>query len=355
MQLRQAELESSQSQLENLQNQNNELQYQLREANDRIALLESEETAFSRSPASPRLRSHDSGTSATLPPSPSHDAPVELARLLSEAESKYEARLSDLRSKIRSMEKERNESEEEWARNLAERGKEIERLKRLMAEKETEFLRKAKGWEESESRIGALERTLNGLKVEREELMKEKQVLETEVGVLRDAEAALKEDKLEATTRAAIMEKQLEELKSREAQLKSSVKTIREELRKVQSSAALLERQRNPGVGYWAANGSTPGSSSRPIGSPSSERGPILNGSAPPSPAPPAEVAPPGGRGSTGSDQSGTEEAVNLEYLRNVILQFLENEKMRPDLVRVLSIILRFTPQETRRLLAKVG
>ncbi|KIO20881.1 hypothetical protein M407DRAFT_81071 [Tulasnella calospora MUT 4182] len=337
MQLRQAELESSQSQLENLQNQNNELQYQLREANDRIALLESEETAFSRSPASPRLRSHDSGTSATLPPSPSHDAPVELARLLSEAESKYEARLSDLRSKIRSMEKERNESEEEWARNLAERGKEIERLKRLMAEKETEFLRKAKGWEESESRIGALERTLNGLKVEREELMKEKQVLETEVGVLRDAEAALKEDKLEATTRAAIMEKQLEELKSREAQLKSSVKTIREELRKVQSSAALLERQRNPGVGYWAANGSTPGSSSRPIGSPSSERGPILNGSAPPSPAPPAE------------------EAVNLEYLRNVILQFLENEKMRPDLVRVLSIILRFTPQETRRLLAKVG
>ncbi|KAG8894748.1 hypothetical protein FRC01_012779, partial [Tulasnella sp. 417] len=184
MQLRQAELESSQSHLENLQNQNNELQYQLREANDRIALLESEETAFSRSPASPRLRSHDSGTSTNLPPSPSHDAPVELARLLSEAESKYEARLSDLRSKIRSMEKERNESEEEWARNLGERGKEIERVKRLMAEKETEFLRKAKGWEESESRIGALERSLNGVKVEREELMKEKQVLETEVGVL---------------------------------------------------------------------------------------------------------------------------------------------------------------------------
>ncbi|KAG8917031.1 hypothetical protein FRC01_002716 [Tulasnella sp. 417] len=185
--------------------------------------------------------------------------------------------------------------------------------------------------------------------------MKEKQVLETEVGVLRDAEAALKEDKLEASTRATVMEKQLEELRSREAQLKSSVKTLREELRKVQSSAALLERQRNPGVGYWAANGSTSGSSSRPVGTPSSERGPILNGSAPSSPVPPAEVAPPGGRGSTGSEQSSTEEAVNLEYLRNVILQFLENEKMRPDLVRVLSIILRFTPQETRRLLAKVG
>lgn len=188
MQLRQAELESSQSHLENVQNQNNELQYQLREANDRIALLESEETAYNRATPSPHLRSHDSGTSVNHPPSPSHEAPVELARLLSEAESKYEARLSDLRSKIRSLEKERNESEEEWARNLAERGKEIERLKRLMAEKETEFLRKAKGWEESETRIGALERSLNELKVERAELAKEKEVLGTELGVLRDAE-----------------------------------------------------------------------------------------------------------------------------------------------------------------------
>lgn len=163
---------------------------------------------------------------------------------------------------------------------------------------------------------------------------------------------------MEATTRSLVMEKQLEEIKSRESHLKSTVKvcyrncirrtgtnsaslsqTLREELRKVQSSAALLERQRNPGVGYWAANGSVPPSSSRLVGTPSSERGPILNGSAPPSPAPPAEVAPPGGRGSTSSDPSGVEEAVNLEYLRNVILQFLENEKMR-----VCPLSLRLTP-----------
>ncbi|KAG9015648.1 hypothetical protein FRB90_004601 [Tulasnella sp. 427] len=355
MQVRQAELESSQSHTETLQNQNNELQFQLREANDRIALLESEETPFGRIAPSPHLRSHNSGTSVNFPPSPSHEAPAELARLLSETESKYEGRLSDLRSKIQSLEKERNDSEEEWAKNLAERGKEIERLKRVMVEKETEFLRKAKAWEESETRIGSLERSLNELKVEREELRKEKEVLATELGVLHDAETTLKEDKLEAVNRVSAMERQLDELRSRESQLKSNVKTLREELRKVQSSAALLERQRNPGVGYWAANGSTSAPSSRIVGTPSSERGPILNGSAPPSPAPPAEVAPPGGRGSSSSGSSNPEEAVNLEYLRNVILQFLENEKMRPDLVRVMSIILRFTPQETRRLLAKVG
>ncbi|KAJ2931149.1 hypothetical protein H1R20_g5940, partial [Candolleomyces eurysporus] len=48
------------------------------------------------------------------------------------------------------------------------------------------------------------------------------------------------------------------------------------------------------------------------------------------------------------------EEEVNLEYLRNVILQFLEHKEMRPNLVKVISIILHFTPQETRRLMAKV-
>jgi hypothetical protein len=42
------------------------------------------------------------------------------------------------------------------------------------------------------------------------------------------------------------------------------------------------------------------------------------------------------------------------QYLRNVILQFLENKEMRPNLVRVLSVILRFTPQELRRLNAKL-
>ena len=70
--------------------------------------------------------------------------------------------------------------------------------------------------------------------------------------------------------------------------------------------------------------------------------------------------------------QISQNEEVNLEYLRNVILQFLEHKEMRvskkkyqfhillifcpfqPNLIRVLSIILHFTPQETRRLIAKV-
>lgn len=49
---------------------------------------------------------------------------------------------------------------------------------------------------------------------------------------------------------------QLDEAKAHAAQLKANNKTVRDELRKVQSSVQLLERQRNPGVGYWSAAGS---------------------------------------------------------------------------------------------------
>lgn len=169
----------------------------------------------------------------------------------------------------------------------------------------------------------------------------------------------------------ASVAQQLEESKTREAQARAHNKvgryrrpvsiyarihwcllqTLREELRKVQSSAALLERQRNPGVGYWASR----------TESSADLRSPISSNSELPS-TPRAESP----------TISKSEEEVNFEYLRNVILQFLEHKEMRvseadagrlncahllrlqPHLVRILSTILRFTPQETRRLISKV-
>ena len=128
---------------------------------------------------------------------------------------------------------------------------------------------------------------------------------------------------------------------------------MREELRKVQSSVALLEKQRGPGVGYWASRNESTSEIRSPVSSvsdlPSRE-----TSSRPSSP-------------STGK----SEEEVNFEYIRNIILQFLEHKEMRvsfvvsfndrwcsnhsqPHLIRILSTILRFTPQETRRLIAKV-
>lgn len=160
-------------------------------------------------------------------------------------------------------------------------------------------------------------------------------------------------------------------------------------MRKVQSSVQLMERSRNPGVGYWSstANGLGASSSSPAVPPPPSRSGVTSPDSVSvvgtptresrrslesfdtrASPAPGTATPSEAQKSSAGNE----EEEVNLEvstagdtiisggtlmknqYLRNVILQFLEHKEMRPNLVRVLSVILRFTPQELRRLNAKL-
>ncbi len=122
----------------------------------------------------------------------------------------------------------------------------------------------------------------------------------------------------------------------------------------MQSSVALLEKQRNPGVGYWASRNESTSELRSPRSSVSD-----LARETPSRPSTPT---------ATKSD-----EEVNFEYLRNIIMQFLEHKEMRvsthpcalqvdcetdvhrqPHLVRILSTILHFTPQETRRLISKV-
>ena len=76
-----------------------------------------------------------------------------------------------------------------------------------------------------------------------------------------------------------------------------------DELKKVQSSVALLENQRKPGVGYWRTSvdsdkNSASGSTSQSMLSDTANE-PNLDGD------------------------------MNLQYLRNIILQFLEHKDMR--------------------------
>jgi hypothetical protein len=95
---------------------------------------------------------------------------------------------------------------------------------------------------------------------------------------------------------------------------------MKEELKKVQSSAAILERQRSPGIGYWSSRQleGNPAASRSSIGSiePSDPPSRITS----PAPAVPKRVI---------EDQE-----VNLEYLRNVIFQFLEHQEMRVSLCK---------------------
>ncbi|KAJ6503473.1 hypothetical protein C8R47DRAFT_1316667 [Mycena vitilis] len=313
LQLRQAELESTQFQMDSLQSQNTELQYQLRESEERFTLLNDDMAEARREQDS---RSREPSTSAE-----------DVARLLSAAEAKYETRVADLRKNLSVVEKERNESEAQWSRKLRDKVRENEELKQVLGS----------ATKNREMDEGVVEKLKDQIKLLQEEVRfshAEAAELRAQAVSLEDVESSTKAHETEFSAKIHALEQMIEEVKAREAQLRTSNKTLREELRKVQSSAALLERQRNPGVGYWTARSESVSSEPRTSTASSDSR---VASPAPPPTSPKQE-----------------EEEVNLEYLRNVILQFLEHKEMRPNLVKVLSIILHFTPQETRRLVAKV-
>ena len=118
LQLRQAELESSQLHTETLQSQNTELAFQLRESEDRNTLAVDELQEL-RSDQEARL--HSPGTSAE-----------EISQVVNAVETKYEAKLSDLRKILGNAEKERNENEANWSKKILEKTKEADELRRLL-------------------------------------------------------------------------------------------------------------------------------------------------------------------------------------------------------------------------------
>jgi len=249
---------------------------------------------------------------------------------LSAAEAKHEFKIDELRRNLAAVEKERNECEADWSRKLREKTRETDELKRVLQSS-------AKTRDEKEGVVGSLRAEVDRLREEVTSYQRQVSGLQLRVDNIKDIEASANQQLLEVRTRATVLEKQAEENKAREAQLRMHNKTLRDELRKVQSSAALLERQRNPGVGYWTSRQAQSSADVRTSISSNSSDVPSRPGSPQPPASPPTN-----------------DEEVNLEYLRNVILQFLEHKDMRPNLVKVLSIILHFTPQETRRLIAKV-
>jgi predicted RNase H-like nuclease (RuvC/YqgF family) len=118
LQMRQAEVESSQTLLEVLQSQNTELQYQVREKDDRIALLKEELSD-----------AHQEQQVGVSDPSIS---PEEVAKLLAAAESRHEAKSSVLRQKLAAMEAERVEVETEWGRKVEAKVQEAQRWKAMV-------------------------------------------------------------------------------------------------------------------------------------------------------------------------------------------------------------------------------
>ncbi|KAG9106554.1 hypothetical protein FRC07_008792, partial [Ceratobasidium sp. 392] len=214
-------------------------------------------------------------------------------------------------------EKERNEAEDDWNKTLADRGKEIEKLRFALRQAEDKWLESGRVGKGMDEKVAALELNVKELHSQRDAWNLERLSMADELKKAQDTLHALQSDHAEVVGRINSFETQLEESKNRETYLKTSNKTLRDELRKVQSSAALLERQRPGGVGFWSgANSSNPGTNASRSG----------NGVASPlqSPRPGSPTV-----SEVGSTSAKQEEEVNLEYIRNVILQFLEHKEMR--------------------------
>lgn len=317
IQARQSESESARAEAETLRARTSELEFQLREALERVQMLED----APRTPSQPQESSHSRGTSAS-----------EVQRLLADADSRAETKLSDLRARVRALERERNELEEDWAAKLAQRVRELESLRQDIASKDQESASWTAAKKERDAAIDAADAARRDLERQMVQLRTTVDEAHADVAVAVDAERAAREELAAMQGEKTGVLAQLDEAKAAQDKLKQQNRTLRDELRKVQSSAQLLERQRGPGVGYWAGSAATAGPSPPPTEQPKSDTPPRRESNAAPE-----------------------EEEVNLEYLRNVILQFLEHKEMRPNLVRVLGVILRFTPQELRRLNARIS
>lgn len=178
--MRQAEVESSQSRLESLENQTGELHHLLREATDRASALSDDLSETQRHLEDARSMSSSSTISS---------API--AGAIADVERRYETKLSDLRTRMTTIERERTEAEEEWSRNLAARSREIDRLRSEAAVRESSEASEASGRRAlDEERMRAMERELIELRSDKGVISSELAALKTALEQAKDSEVS---------------------------------------------------------------------------------------------------------------------------------------------------------------------
>jgi DNA repair exonuclease SbcCD ATPase subunit len=194
LQAKQDDVDRHRTEAEALEARTKELAFQLKEAQDRLSVLE-EETSVARG-AVPNAASGTSQTegvaSATQPQGIS---PADLSRLLAEAQAKAELKLSELRSEVARSERDRLESEEESARHLQDRAKELERLRAVIREKDAEYAEAVRGRRDRDEQIAEVERSKETLRVQIVVLQEKVDELEADKGKMVDLEVRLERDR----------------------------------------------------------------------------------------------------------------------------------------------------------------
>ncbi|KAF9427561.1 hypothetical protein BGZ94_004649 [Podila epigama] len=146
------------------------------------------------------------------------------------------------------------------------------------------------------------------------------------------------------------LEQQVEEIKNRELHLRTLNKTLKDEIRKLQRQIpGYNSPQPSPSLHSPYTSGQPP-ATPVPSNGNSSPSNNNLNGSGlramSMSSLTPAPNTP---RFSRPLFQQAPDEDVNIEYLKNVMLNFMEHKERRIQLVPVVAQMLRLTPEEAKR------
>ncbi|KAF9357673.1 hypothetical protein BGX26_003303 [Mortierella sp. AD094] len=340
LQMKQAELETLQKMHETSEVQMREYQTQLTESRNRVDTLE-ELTSIAKRVAESKVVEFESLKAKSGELEKQLSSAKELMR---KNQDDYQEMVNKLKGDIEDTRKALGEEISELMTRIEQRNKELEQLRASEAQNKSE----------------AAEAT-----TKLEHHMKETQEMETEVLELRernrnlglelkhfsDLEEILAKEKAARETAA-------EEFKMREGHLRTVNKTLKEEVRKLQRhlpggsplpspstphspySQGFPQTPGGPGVSgqqsQYHATPATPKPNTNAVGRAYST--PALNLNLTPPATPRFQ-----------RQQPAMDEDVNVEYLKNVLLNFLEHKERRQQLIPVVAQILKLSNDETKR------
>jgi chromosome segregation ATPase len=151
---------------------------------------------------------------------------AELAKRLAEAGSRSEAKIAELNSRLKLSETERAEQEERWAKTLASRGEEIERLRNLISLQEKEGRVAGDYKAKRDKDVETLEGKIRQLEADKLEEKRKGRELAIELEMLNDKLENKCFEVADLQTRIEGLNVTLDELKGKESQLKVSNKVM---------------------------------------------------------------------------------------------------------------------------------
>ncbi|KAL8994731.1 MAG: hypothetical protein Q9169_005370 [Polycauliona sp. 2 TL-2023] len=310
IELKTAQYASAQSLMSSMRDQTAEMALQLKEARERCDSLD-EEVADTH-----RLLSERSREGETM------------RRLLADVEGKADSRTREMKERMEMAIEERDRAEDEASTAARRRGRELDEVRNRLREAERSMKRAEEDKEELETAQREWKRRREELEQRSESTTQEAGDVRRAMGELRDALDESERQAREGERQKAELAKRMEESQQKLEKLQKSNKSMADEIRTMQAS-------RNRGIDSEAhsSRSSTDSASRTRLTSPvAATRANAMAGAA---------VAP-GARPATPNSQ--TAGSMDYVYLKNVLLQFLEqkDKKHQQQLIPVLGMLLHF-------------